>query len=138
MFIKVNGPVIELPLNPDETHPFQVIDDRASISKQFARGIKFRDLTGELISRTINRILFYNREYIYIFNGTAREKIMRIKEEEESLEVSLLLELETVIMIIVEVSMVVFNEVQFQFRVSRKRRVGRKGEFRVYLRKIFF
>lgn len=63
---------------------------------------------------------------------------MRIKEEEESLEVSLLLELETVIMIIVEVSMVVFNEVQFQFRVSRKRRVGRKGEFRVYLRKIFF
>lgn len=77
---------------------------------------------------------------IYIFNGTAREKIMRIKEEEESLEVSLLLELETVIMIIVEVSMVVFNEVQFQFRsfVSRKGRVGRKGKFRVYLRKIFF
>lgn len=73
MFIKVNGPVIELPLNPDETHPFQVIDDRASISKQFARGIKFRDLTGELISRTINRILFYEVN-IYIYLMKRREK----------------------------------------------------------------
>lgn len=83
MFIKVNRPVIESPLNPDETHSFQVIDDRASISKQFARGIKFRDLTGELAERLIEF------SWIYIFNGTAREKVMRIKEKEESLKASL-------------------------------------------------
>lgn len=84
MFIKVNRPVIELPLNPDETHPFQVIDDRASISKQFARGIKFRDLTGVLAERLIE--FLSDRGCIYIVNETTREKVMRIKEKEESLE----------------------------------------------------